>query len=173
MRRTARLIATALFGAGVMISPLFSASPAQAAFLGRRAVMAVAGHKAGGSGSDIWLLSTTGARLGNITGSFAPRASSPAFSPEGGPHIAFVANGDIYAVDRKSPGGGNMVHRLTRGSDHDAQPSFDVTGGKIVFARTPRGGRPRLLISNLSGTKIKPLDYPRGSQTAIRGSDPA
>jgi hypothetical protein len=135
--------------------------------------MAVAGHKTGASGSDIWLLSSTGARLGNITRSFAPAVSSPAFSPEGGPHIAFVAHGDIYVVDRQSPGGGNRVHRVTGGPDHDAQPSFDVTGGKIVFARTPRGGEPRLLIANLSGSKVQALDYPKGSHTAVRGSDPA
>ena len=173
MRRTARLLLPTLLTAGVMISPLLSASPARAAFLGKRAVMAVAGHKTGASGSDVWLLSSTGARLDNITRSFSPAVSSPAFSPEGGPHIVFVAHGDLYVVDRQSPGGGHMVHRVTSGRDHDDQPSFDVTGGKIVFARTPRGGVPRLLIANLSGSKVQALDYPKGSHTAVKGSDPA
>src|SRR5438132_13718368 len=173
MRRTARLFLPALVVAGVVISPLLAASPASAAFLGKRAVMAVAGHKTGATGLDIWLLSANGARMENVTGSFAPAAYSPVFSPEGGPHIAFVSNGDLFAADRESPGGGHNVHRLTGGPDRDGQPAFDVTGGKVVFSRRTNGGPPRLLIVNLSGTKLLPLDYPRGSNTAIRGSDPA
>jgi hypothetical protein len=173
MRRTARVAVPMVLVAGVMMTPLLTASPASAAFLGKRAVMAVAGHKTGATGSDIWLLSASGARVDNITRSFAPAASQPAFSPEGGPHIVFVARGDLYVADRQSPGGGHQVHRVTRGNDKDAQPSFDVTGGKIVFARTPRHKEPRLLIANLSGSKVQALDYPKGSHTAVRGSDPA
>jgi hemolysin type calcium-binding protein len=173
MRRIGRLFMPTALVAGVMISPLLTASPASAAFVGKRAVMAVAGHRTGAKGSDIWLLSSTGARLDNVTRGFSPAVNAPTFSPEGGPHIAFVAHGDIFAVDRLSPGGGHRVHRVTSGPDRDAQPAWDVTGGKVVFARTPRGGGPRLLIANLSGTKVQALDYPRGSQTAIRGSDPA
>jgi hypothetical protein len=135
--------------------------------------MAVSGHKTGARGSDIWLLSSKGRRLDNITRSFAPAATQPAFSPEGGPHIAFVAHSDIYAVDRFSPGGGHNVHRLTSGPSRDSQPAWDVTGGKVVFTRTPRGGEPRLLISNLSGSKLQALDYPKGSNRAVHGSDPA
>ena len=173
MKRFGRTFLPTLVVAAVFVTPLLSASPASAAFLGKRAVIAVAGHKAGAGGSDIWFLSGSGARVENATRGFGPAVHDPTFSPEGGPHIAFVANGDVFAVDRESPGGGHRVHRITGGSGRDRQPSFDVTGGKIVFARTTRGGVPRLLVANLSGTKVQALDYPKGSHHAIRGSDPA
>ena len=117
MRRLARLATQALVVTGVMVAPLIAAAPqAQAAFVGKNGFIAFAGDRHTGK-SDIWVINASGGGAKDLTAGNGLQDSSPSVSPEGGPHIAWVAArcsggcpGDIWVMDSR----GGHVFNATR-----------------------------------------------------------
>jgi hypothetical protein len=169
----------------VALGPILTARPASAAFLGKRNVIAVSGPQQDGSGNDIYLMGLSGRRVQNLTMGRLSNAVEPTFSPEGGPHIAFVNKpvnggpGDIVVIDRDSPGSGLSRYvrlPMNNGAD-DGEPAWSPSGGKIAFTRTVKGGTPTIFTTNLRGelSKTGALDCCKGSGGlhAIHGTEPA
>ena len=167
------------------VAPFASAAPASAAFLGKRSVIAVSAPQQDHSGNDIYLMSQRGTKVQNLTLGRLANAVDPSFSPEGGPHIVFVAKpvnggrGDIVVIDRDSPG--SVTSRYVRlpmntSAADDEQPAWSPSGGKIVFTRTVNGGAPTIFTTNLRGdrSKTEALDCCKGGDRhLIHGTEPA
>jgi hypothetical protein len=180
-----RLFLTAAIAATTVVTFL-QAGTAHATWLGKRGVIAVAGRQAPGMKSSIWFVDQEGSGLVEMTPNDGRDDSSPAFSPEGGPHVAYVGTprgggpADLFIIDR-APGGGGLPRpvNLTAHLAGDAQdPAFDPSGGAIVFALSTGGGPPTLWVTNWLGTRRQQLTCCRPHQEPpvdrpIQGSQPA
>jgi dipeptidyl aminopeptidase/acylaminoacyl peptidase len=183
MTRTARALTSALTVAALLLAvPLLSAPPASAAFLGKRAVIAVSVLRSDGRTHDVWLMAGTGAgqmaKLQNLTLGRVANALDPTFSPEGGPHIAFVSGGDIYVIDRDSPGNGpSTIFHLTGDSDPEYSPSWSPSGGKLTYVRERPNAAPQIWTMSLSGDNQAALTCCRPNLSLgtnpILGTEPA
>jgi Ca2+-binding RTX toxin-like protein len=94
--------------------------------------------------TDLWEVGAGGKGLLNVTKSDGLSDSEATWSPEGGPHIAYVAAkpgtgahrhpGDLYWM---TPHQTNVL-RLTKTSTYDeASPTWYPDGGHIAFSRAP------------------------------------
>ena len=143
MRRLARLATNALVVAAVSITPLITATQAHAAFVGKNGFIAFAGDRHTGK-ADIWVVNANGAGAKDLTAGNGLQDRSPVVSPEGGPHIAWVASrcrsgcpGDIWVMDSR----GGHVFNATRSPDQDEEsPSWAPSGGVIAFSRASASG---------------------------------
>jgi hypothetical protein len=169
----------------VALAPILAARPASAAFLGKRAVVAVSAPQPGHPRRhDIYLMGQGGRKVQNLTLGRLSNALDPTFSPEGGPHIAFVNRpvnggpGNIVVIDRDSPGSGpsQFVVLPMNTSANEDSPAWSPSGGKIAFARTVNG-KQQIWTTNLRGdpSKTKPLTCCTGPSPdhRILGSEPA
>ena len=150
-RRRAVLLLVAAAAATVLsLSPLEPGPAAHAAFRGARGQIAFTGWKTTGRDrTDIWSVTAGGKQPANLTRGDGLDDSAPTYSPEGGPHIAYVGRrpgggpGDVFVIDRYPPGGGQAVpRRLTRSGDDEGAPAWSPSGGKIAFSRSSRPGAP-------------------------------
>ena len=148
-RRRVRVPASAALLAVVLaVWPTGFAPAAHAAFLGGKGQIAFTGWKtAGRDSTDIWSVTAGGKDPVDLTRGDGLNDSSPTFSPEGGPHIAYVGRhvgggpGDIYVIERYPPGGGQSVPaRLTSSSNDEDSPAWSPSGGKVAFSRAARLG---------------------------------
>ena len=166
----------------IVAGPIITAPPASASFLGKPGNIFVSAHKPGSSDYDIWQITPGGALVENQTGHNNTRDLSPVVSPEGGPHIVFVGKpngggeGDIYVVDRDSPGRGNpKIDQLTNSPADDEEPTWAPSGGKIAWARAEGKAQPVIWTMSLLGAKQEALRCCRGDrvQDTIKGSEPS
>jgi RTX calcium-binding nonapeptide repeat (4 copies)/WD40-like Beta Propeller Repeat len=141
--------------------PLLQTPAAQAAWLGKRGVIAFTGHLGGSPKSSVWFVGRDGKDLVEMTPNDRRNDVDATFSPEGGPHVAYAGkplgggDADLYVIDRYPPGGGlPKPDNITDDLDGDAEhPAFSPSGGKIAFDLTQDGKPTRIWTSNLVGTK--------------------
>src|SRR5436190_13029608 len=145
MRRLARLATQSLVVAGISLAPLLAAPHAQAAFVGKNGFIAFAGDRHTGR-SDIWVVNPSGSGAKDLTAGNGLQDRSPSVSPEGGPHIAWVAGrtgcsggcpGDIWIMDSR----GGHVFNATRSPTQDEEsPTWAPSGGVVAYSRAPSSG---------------------------------
>ena len=144
MVRQQRLVAVGV-ALTVGLAAFVAGSPhARAAFVGKNGFIAFAGDRKTGK-LDIWTISPGGKGANDLTTGNGLRDRSPAFSPEAGVHIAWVASrcgscpGDIWVMDNR----GGHKHNVTHSSDKNEQsPSWSSSGGLVAFSRGPGSGGP-------------------------------
>src|SRR6266540_2807489 len=100
-RRWGRLAVLAV-SANAALS-LVAPQPAHAAWLGERGVIAFAGHSASSSKSSIWFVNADGSGLSERTPNDGRNDVDPAFSPEGGPHVANVGGPVDVPIEGSQP----------------------------------------------------------------------
>jgi dipeptidyl aminopeptidase/acylaminoacyl peptidase len=139
--------------------------------------------------SEIWSRSSGGART-LMTGSDGLNDYAPTWSPEGGPHLAYVGAkalpagrhgpGDIYWTTPQA----SYVQHVTSGAAYDDEsPAWAPEGGRMVFSRaawsnghaapadiwtiTYRGYRPKDRTKTQGADDIEPAWSPNGLRIAF------
>jgi len=85
-----------------------------------------------------------------------PCLTQPALSPDGG-EIAFVANGDIWAV---SSGGGD-AHLLVSGEADESRPLYSPDGKRLAFI-SDRSGDGDIQVLDLASGKLERITWDDG-----------
>ena len=162
---TRRTVAAIVAAAAAFVLPALPATPAHAAWLGKRGVIVFTGHTTNDPKSSVWFVNSDGTGAVEMTPNDHRNDFDATFSPEGGPHVVYTGrpmgggDGDLFVIDRYPPGGGlPKPDPITDDLEGDAEhPAFSPSGGKIVFDLTQDGKATRIWTTNLIGTKKAPL----------------
>jgi Tol biopolymer transport system component len=136
-----------LAGALALVGP---ASHASAGTTGKNGTIVFTGSSRSGGQvhTDIWSVGAGGGGLYNITKNDGMNDSEATWSPEGGPHVAFIGSkpgppgklqpGDLYWMTPRQ----THTQRLTKTATFDERsPAWHPDGGRIAMSRAPfRGG---------------------------------
>ena len=151
-------VAAALTGVVAIPSPVATAQD-----FGRNGMIAYAAPSRTHA-SDVWVANPDGTSRRNITADKTGSHTEPAWSPEGGPHIAFVTSspghpGDIWW---STPFGVNLTEVTKTPHADERSPSFSPGGGHITYSRAPwqngrRSGPSHIFESTLMGGPAQQL----------------
>jgi len=175
---TSRAIAVVAVLSAALFLPVLHPPRAEAAWLGKRGVIVFTGHPVGKAKSSVWFMNGDGSGLVEMTPNDKRNDFEAQFSPEGGPHVAYVGKplgggaGDLFVIDRASGGGLPKPVNITGNLDGDARnPAFAPAGGKIAFDLTQDGKPTRIWTTNLIGTQKSVLSCCR-LHSGYRLNDP-
>jgi Ca2+-binding RTX toxin-like protein len=142
MTRAACLAVRIFIGVALLLTWALGGSRAHAGFVGKNGSIVFSGRTSTGK-LDIWTISPDGRGRKDLTTGNSLRDRSPAVSPEGAVHIAWVASragcrggcpGDIWIMNSR----GKRRFNATRTADRDEEsPTWAPSGGVVAFSRRP------------------------------------
>jgi len=166
-----------MFMSAAVLCGLFAAfgpvATASAATTGKNGTIVFTGTAGHGGQTDLWEVSAGGKGLLNVTKKDGLSDSQGTWSPEGGPHIAYIAAkpgpghpGDLYWMTPHQ----TKTLQLTKTPTSDEEsPAWYPDGGHITFSRAPftngKAGTADIMVIRLYGSK----EFDRTPNT--KGSD--